>query len=174
MMEKIVCIGAAKPSWSATPYRVYCKIKVEDRPKGRCLSITGVEGPLHNGNAVGGCGQIIMDEWGIVEYAHGWSRGLEEKFRATWKRWHLNDMTSGSPAQEAWLRENPITAVYPECHYTKACEALAGAGLNPDSNYLHNGKLYKYGNAWLFEELPKEVIDFLNALPISEHTPAWV
>jgi hypothetical protein len=30
---------------------------------GKKLSITGVEGPVKNGNAVGSYGQIIMHEW---------------------------------------------------------------------------------------------------------------
>lgn len=77
-----------------------------------------------------------------------------------WKRWHLNDMKAGSPAQEMWLRENPIDPVeytYPKDHYTVASTKLEAAGLNPDPDYLHNGEPYKYGHAWLKEEIPAEV-----------------
>lgn len=77
---------------------------------------------------------------------------------AIWERWHLNDTKAGSPAQEEWLRQNPVSAVYPESHYEKASAALAGAGLNPDPAHLHNGKPYAYGSAWLREELPADVV----------------
>lgn len=33
---------------------------------------------------------------------------------------------------------------------------------------------YKYGSAWLTEEVPQSVIDFLISLPDSVKTPAWV
>lgn len=33
---------------------------------------------------------------------------------------------------------------------------------------------YKYGNAWKFEELPAAVVEFLEKLPESEITPAWI
>lgn len=71
-----------------------------------------------------------------------------------WKRWHLNDMRAGSPAQEQWLKEHPIDPAeyaYPKSHYEVASAKLAAAGLNPDNGY-------KYGSAWLREELPADVI----------------
>lgn len=33
---------------------------------------------------------------------------------------------------------------------------------------------YKYGSAWLKEDVPEEVINFLKALPDTKITPAWV
>ena len=33
---------------------------------------------------------------------------------------------------------------------------------------------YKYGSKWLYEEVPKEVLDFLLSLPHSDVTPHWV
>jgi len=33
---------------------------------------------------------------------------------------------------------------------------------------------YKYGSAWLKEEVPQEVLDFLVALPDTDKIPAWV
>lgn len=33
---------------------------------------------------------------------------------------------------------------------------------------------YKYGSAWLREEVPAEVVEFLRSLPESELVPAWV
>ena len=77
-----------------------------------------------------------------------------QRMLAVWREWHLNDMTAGSPAQEAWLKANPST----DNDYTVACARLADAGLNPDPGYLHNEKPYKYGSAWLKRDLPPEVL----------------
>jgi len=33
---------------------------------------------------------------------------------------------------------------------------------------------YKYGSAWIFEEVPKEVIDWLFSLPDAKIQPAWI
>ena len=68
-----------------------------------------------------------------------------------WRRWHLNDMRAGSQAQEDWLRQNPGTSSDQGCEMR--CARLAAAGLNPDPE---TG--YRYGHAWLKEELPAEII----------------
>jgi len=87
-----------------------------------------------------------------------------QRVLALWREWHLNDMNAGSPAQEAWLKANPVTAAYPESHYDKASAALASAGLNPDPDYLHNGKPYRYGSAWLKRDIPADVVAEIEAL----------
>lgn len=135
------------------------------------LSITGVEGPTRDGNCKGSCGQIDMHKWGLTAYAPGWSADLSDRFRAVWRDWHLNDMQAGSPAQTAFLKANPIKATD---HYTAACEALRAAGLNPDPSHLVDGKPYRYGRAWLRVEVPEEVLQFLQSLPDTDITPAWV
>lgn len=77
-----------------------------------------------------------------------------KRIHSIWERWHLNDMRAGSPNQEMFLRH------YPDVHdYTARCELLSVAMLQPDNEYIHNGKPYRYGSAWLKEELPKEVIE---------------
>ena len=81
-----------------------------------------------------------------------------QRIKAVWERWHLNDMRAGSAWQEKFLRTYPVNAVYPESHYDKATKALTDAGLNPAPDYIHNGKPYLYGHAWLKEELPAEII----------------
>lgn len=164
-MKKIVRIG----KYDNTQRSLFCEINFKDGK----LSITGVEGPMRNGDCHGACGQIVMHEWNITEYAPGWDAARVEMFRSLWERWHLNDMVAGSPAQEEFLRANPVTYKYPENHYDKACEALAAAGLQPDPNHIHNGKPYRYGSAWLCEELPEYVIEFLASLPETDVTPAW-
>lgn len=165
---KTVRLGAVDIG-TKVPASVFCAIKFED---GR-LSITGVEGPLSSGNCRGSCGQIVMhlkdagrDAW--ADFAPGWDACKVSLFLIAWDRWHLNDMKAGSPAQEAWLEDNPVSAVYPESHYKKACSALAAAGLHPDADG------YLYGSAWKREEVPAEVLDFLRNLPATDRKPAWV
>ena len=161
-LDKVVRLGTISEG-SGRYYSVYCHIKITD---GR-LSITGVEGPLKNGECLGACGQIDMHlKPEDISAAPGWSRGKIAEFLKIWNRWHLNDMKAGSPAQEEYLRDNPIEAVYPESHYEKACQALEAAGLLVDNGY-------KYGSAWLTEELPQSVFSKLADLPETDVTPAW-
>ena len=147
---------------------VFISIKCQ----GGNLSITGVEGPKANGDALGSCGQIVMHDWELQEHAPGFDAATVAKLRELWDEWHLNDMQAGSPAQAAWLKANPIDDRMN--HYTKACEGLASAGLNPDPNFIHNGKPYHDGSAWLRVEVPADALEWLQALPDTDITPAWV
>lgn len=115
------------------------------------LSICGYEGKHH-------CGQIIMSEWRMRDYAPGWTPELVAAFREIWGTWHLNDAQAGSPAQMEYLRGKNL-------RYEQACEELAAAGLNPDPDYLYDGKPYRYGSAWLFKSVPEAVLQFLKDLP---------
>ena len=96
-MNKIVCIGSGDCG------HVYCKIAIAD---GR-LSITGVEGPKKNGDARGGCGQIVPVS--VSKFAAGWDAELLARFNDLWTRWHLNYMRPGCEHQRAagWA-ERPI------------------------------------------------------------------
>ena len=169
-MDKTIRLG------TITPQRIdiFCKIAY----RGGRLSISGVEGPLANGNARGSCGQIIMgfkeyDQRGYqsindIDLAPEWTRPMIIRFFDTWDRWHLNDMRAGTVSQTEYLRriggEYPG---YPLSYYEWASERLALVGLNPDGGY-------SYGHAWLRESVPDEVIDFLGSLPYSDKTPSWV
>lgn len=161
-MKKIVRIGTVRIGRSNAS--LFCRVEWN----GVRLSITGVEGPITGGNARGSCGQIIMVAWDIVNYAPGWDAAKVQQFREVWKRWHLNDMKAGSPAQTAFLREHPATG------YAGACAMLTETGLNPDPAHIVNGKPYVYGSAWLTEAVPADVIEFLQSLPDADKRPAWV
>jgi len=88
------------------------------------------------------------------------------KFLEIWDRWHLNDMKAGTAKQEDYLR----SLTFPGGdHYTWTLQVLEDAGLNPDPE---DG--YRYGSAWPKEEVPESVIAFLEQLPGSPITPAWV
>lgn len=158
----IVNIGRAKGA------NLYCKIEIENGK----LSISGVEGPLPSGNALGSCGQIDMHQWEFKKYSKGWDSVKVKQFRKVWSDYHLNDMQAGSPKQtlaiEAWKLGG---AVY---SYESACAMLKELGILIDESYIHNGKPYQYGTAWLSKELPSEIISFLSSLPSTTNQPAWV
>ncbi len=172
-MQKTVRIGTVGLGYGP-PVHLFCSIGFG---AGR-LSVTGVEGPKRDGNAAGSCGQIIMSPWEIVDYAPGWNPETVTRFREVWDRWHLNDMRAGSPAQMAHLRAHPVED---RLHYFEtARESLRAAGLQPDRGYVvrdkdGNPQPYSYGSAWLREEVPADVLDFLrSSLPDADITPAWV
>lgn len=90
-----------------------------------------------------------------------------QRMHAIWERWHLNKRRAGSPAQERWLRENPIPPeeyAYPKSHYEVARHKLAEAGLNPDTSFtprvpnVNTEGGYRYRSAWIREELPADVL----------------
>jgi hypothetical protein len=163
-MEKIIN-PIMKKNYNGRYYNVFIKIKFTNGK----LSISGVEGPMSNGDCLGSCGQIDMTlsndnrlDW---KFNNEWNDEMMTKLLEIWERWHLNDMKAGTPKQEAFIREWKKENRY---DYTKACDALAKAGLL----YVEHG--YKYGSAWLTEEVPQNVIDWLFNLPNTEIEPAWV
>lgn len=89
-----------------------------------------------------------------------------QRMVAIWQEWHLNHLTAGSPAQEAFLEANPIPKeeyAYPKSHYDVACAKLAAAGLNPDHSFMKDGKPYAYGSANNMTEIPAEVAEEINS-----------
>lgn len=168
--KKVIRFGTV-PTYPGSGRRVsvFCKIEW----KAGKLSISGVEGPYPSGNCAGSCGQIDMHMdaayLASVNYAPDWCRGKLVRFLQVWRGHHLNDMRAGSPRQMEWLRVNPGND-----NYTKALEALTEAGLNPDAEYLHNGKPYVYGTAWLRSDVPEGALEFLRDLPDTDKQPAWV
>ncbi len=146
--------------------KIFLKIKITDGK----LSISGVVGPLKSGNCRGSCGQVL-DELPTAKPVGDLTREQLLELYVVWSRWHLNDMKAGSPAQENFLRIHEHEGSFT---YTQQCDVLAKANLNPDPDYIHNGKPYNYGTAWLREELPEDVITFLTSLPVTSADYAWV
>ena len=68
--------------------------------------------------------------------------------RGLLRRWKTEEKTAG------WV----YPSQHPEGLFTKACPVCG----------------YRYGTAWLFEEIPEEIIAELEALPETTVTPAWV
>lgn len=90
--SKIIRPGAVSTGGGEPKRSVFCKIEF----KGGRLSISGVHGPMGNGDAHGSCGQIDMSlrdvpaaEWTLAE---GWTAEALARFFSEWRAWHLNDM----------------------------------------------------------------------------------
>lgn len=222
---------------------IYCKIEFD----GRKLSISGVVGPLSNGDARGGAGQIVMsfkecDKRGHlslsdIQPAPGWDADKIKRFFDAWNEWHLNDMRAGCRHQraEGWGDEELEVVTYgltSEAHrlrndalaeaadaardwrianLTEAGKFLIGPDWfkdrhsPPDADSPQSGLFevkkretkranwvrpdehprgilgkacpecgYQFGSSWLTEEVPAEVIEFLESLPDSDTKPAWV
>lgn len=146
-----------RPTYKGRMIDVFCKIIYTDNG---ALSISGVEGPKMNGDCLGSCGQIDISWYNDHEniiYQPGWNAEKEHKFLSTWKRWHLNDMNSACEHQRelGWEYED---------HHDKKTfkgEACPVCG-------------YKIGSAWLKEDVPEDVLQFLYDLPETTKDPAWV
>jgi hypothetical protein len=80
---------------------------------------------------------------------------LVKKIVSIWSEYHLNDLTPGSPKQMAYLKSlsKPSDAEF----YTWECEQLKKVNLLIDESFLHNGKPYEYGSAWLKTKIPENV-----------------
>lgn len=250
---KVVRIGVVPPYEGETPRPVYCKIDWD----GDKLSITGVHGPKHNGDAYGSCGQIDMglsevpaEQW---NFAPGWTAAKLAKFWQVWSDWHLNDIraydaemkaagwdelakkpvlvysftltresytaqdaakkaalaalergeTFTPTAEQAKLAAMPYTVkkyVYegmeqpappPGYDYARDIGGHNSGGVKPPerktlgwlrpdefADGLLTRKLREdgpgYGSAWFKEPVPADVLEFLQGLPASNVTPAWV
>lgn len=56
------------------------------------LSLSGVVGPLPNGDAIGDCGQIRSELHKLTKLRPGWTLDTVSRLHETWRRWHLNDL----------------------------------------------------------------------------------
>lgn len=88
-----------------------------------------------------------------------------------WQRWHLNHMRAGLPKQEEWLREHGRGRDYDE---TRARLHKAGLLVIGRSK---GWKGYKYGQAWLREELPDdiraEIVKLINSASETKAEPTY-
>lgn len=148
---------------------------------GKRLSLSGVEGPLPNGNCKGSCGQIDL---------HNIYNPAPDvaiiKLTQVWAAWHLNDMRAGCEHQRAeqWDKR-PIDPSKPLNAYGKHFPGQRQDSWNMltwVSRREHPQGLlsepcptcgYKFGTAWLHEEVPEEVITFLHSLPSVDAPKGW-
>jgi len=71
-------------------------------------------------------------------------------------------MNAGSPKQEEFIKN--LEDLGFSYDYDFVCKQLEKNDLLIDKSYLHNGKPYRYGSAWLMREIPTEVKDQINSL----------
>lgn len=171
---KVICLGQG-----ISQSQVFCKI--EYTKKGT-LSISGVEGPTHNGNARGGCGQIVGTQIIHANIKEGWTQEKIEQFYTVWLSWHLNDLQAGCKHQRAenWssVRINPVEL--PESHAN--CDKKGILAIWVTEKEHHKGLLckickvcgYKYGTRWLFKDIPNDVLRFLKQLSETTKKYAWI
>lgn len=123
------------------------------------LSICGNIWNARRSHAV--CSGQCLDT--IAEYRDQLSEPevFDELYRL-WKGYHLNGMHAGTPEQEAAIEE--WKAAGNRYDYTAACEMLKERGLY-EVNYTglsvgrrYENEPYKYGHAWLVQELPGKVL----------------
>ena len=162
-MKKHMMIGQVKDG------RVFVTVKFT----GGKLSISGVVGPKSNGDCKGSFGQINMgltvDDF--KSFGKGFNRAQVQELLNVWEKYHLNDMQAGSPAQTAYLERHEIQSGQFSGYHQWASYRLRKKGLSPDPSFIHNGKPYKYGIAWLRIDVPDHAIDFLRGLPASDDLP---
>lgn len=181
-IDKIIRIGVINRN------SVYCHIRFD----GSKLSISGVIGPMRNGDARGSVGQIDADirdavDYNEIKFVNGFTLELTNKFLDVWDRWHLNDMRAGCEHQRAeeWHKK-PIDSMKPLTAYgihfygqtNPSYNALVWVRPNEHPNGLLGQPCkvcgYQYGTKWLHEDVPDDVLKWLNELPDTDIKPAWV
>lgn len=150
-MEKKIFIGSTKPdTYDPHALPITLKIKIKEKrsenfktvdltpitPPALCLSISGNIGSRSGGQINETLERLTLDN--SIDYRPGWNTGRMAHLLEVWKENHLNDMKAGCRHQNE-SGEKGLNRLCPQCGY-------------------------KYGSAWLFEPLPQDVIDFIEAL----------
>jgi len=154
--------------------------------KGGRLSICGTEGPYPSGNCAGATGQIdtLLKPSSFNTCAPGWSTETIDKFLRAWERWHLNDMVAGTPRQMRFIRKrqkeaNAKSSLHREAPHAYASRMGFQSYYDMECCWLADARIlvdkgYSFGSAWLREEVPADVLEWLRGLPDSDVVPAWV
>lgn len=180
---------------------VFCRIALEDgclsisgvegpKPSGNCWGSSGqIDGNYRHRDPADDDARSAGYALGpdAFEWSTGWNAELWLDFLAAWKRWHLNDLRPGCEHQSAdgWDKR-PIDPDKPTTAYGRHFDGQQHDSWNllgwvrPDEH--PEGLLtrpcptcgYKYGSAWMREEAPTDILDFLRSLPDSTEQPAWV
>lgn len=83
-------------------------------------------------------GQAIGEVEAVTHFAPGWNAARRDRLVDIWRRWHLNDMNAACEHQRAlgWTYDS---------HRGQSCPTCG----------------YQIGTAWLYEELPADVVAFM-------------
>jgi hypothetical protein len=159
-MKKIISFGKIDFNHSG---RKNCKVTIEvelrDTDKGKELSISGdIWNPRETDIYSGGQN---LDT--IIQYV---KTPKMKRIHEIWKRWHLNGLKAGCVHQREmkWNEARIDPKELPNSHSNRDEKGILAIWVYPTEH--ENGLLtkpcpvcgYKYGSAWLFEELPEEVI----------------
>lgn len=127
---------------------------VELRENSKGLPVLAIRATVYAPNGIGTmysgqCLQEVMKRVSLCDTSRFDVEGFTEVYNL-WRTYHLNDMHAGTPEQEEALKNC-------KSHdYTERCEYLQAHGLY---EVEHDGKPYKYGYSWLYEEIPANVLN---------------
>ena len=169
--NKLICPGKTDDG------NLFIEIKLKDGN----LSLSGVIGPLRNGDCKGSCGQISEHLKEITSFFDSWDTDKVKKLYDIWEEWHLNDLQAGCEHQrsEKWenIRINPEEL--PNSHANMDEKGILASWVYPKDH--PSGLLtkpcpicgYKYGTAWLKKEVPEDVLMWLNKLEETNKNYPW-
>lgn len=93
-------------------------------------------------------------------FASGQHKGsAPTSLKRLWDRWHLNDMKAGCAHQEARYRDHPEDRPT----YSNDYRGATGDRLSPDEGSACPQCGYRYGSAWVYEQLPDDLIEQIDA-----------
>lgn len=111
---------------------------------------------LHTDTIMGG---QCLDE--LVKYPSIGNNKIFNEILDLWHKYHLNDLTPGTPEQMSCLAEHKNEIDETLGFYTKELKLLEKYGLDVVE---YKGKPYKYGTAWLTTEIPQADLQRIQAL----------
>ena len=133
------------------------EIELNQTHKGWCFSASGAHDyqfcpTLKNWDyqCAGQCLEMIAKKW--------WQNKKLQTIVELWRKYHLNDMTPGSPKQTEYLA---TLGEYQS--YEWACEELKKVDLLYDKEFSPD-EPYKYGSAWLYREIPKKDLETIKKI----------
>ena len=123
------------------------RVKIEVKLEGEEKPVFSASGEIWEGRDCICTGQCLDNVYKLIK------NETFKKIYHFWKLYHLNDMHAGTPEQEQAIEEALKNGILESYDYTKACDYLKSVNLY---EVMHEGKLYKYGHGWLYEEIPAE------------------
>jgi hypothetical protein len=123
------------------------RVKIEVELRGEEKPVFSASGEIWESGKCICAGQCLNDVCKLIKSE------TFKKIYHFWKLYHLNDMHAGTPEQEQAIEEALNNGILESCDYSKACDYLKSVNLY---EVMHEGKLYKYGHSWLYEEIPAE------------------
>ena len=137
-MKKTIVMGYCKMESDSRRRKAIVTVELKQKPQGLSLSICGEI----KGLAYGQCHEEMKEL--VVEKRQNFDEIIE-----VWEKYHLNDMRAGTAKQNKAVKEYCKNNPY---DYNDVCNYLKEQGI-----YEDNG--YRYGTAWLFEDIPETILD---------------